>query len=210
MENFEKINFDTFLDYFEEANDNGFRIRMGEYDRWWNFVENNDISFLLVSDAISLLPDSKVTIIEEGKGKGLFLYSWNMDNSNSNYCYKYKAAASFHKNSKSSSNTFSKDEQRAILFTLYGIMKVDGRTTDEEKSYLAKILFNVFDGDKELFDSAINLTPDEAMDIIETIHDEKRKKFLEMMWDMAHVDGEFDKKEEQFMRAIDELMLANS
>jgi len=90
MEHFEKINFDTFLYYFEEASDNGTRIRTSDPEKWRNFQYENKIYQFVVEKAIKELPGCKMTIIETGIGKGLYLYSWNMDNPNSNYCYKYK------------------------------------------------------------------------------------------------------------------------
>lgn len=90
MENFEKINFDKFLDYFEDANDNGTRVRMSDYERWQQFHSENNIDRLIVDKATYKLRGCKMTIIEKGIGKGLYIYSWNMDNPDSNYCYRYK------------------------------------------------------------------------------------------------------------------------
>ncbi len=90
MENVEKINFDTFLDYFEEANVNGYRIRMSDPEKWKQFHYINNINRSSVDKIIGMLPSCKVTIIGQGAGKGLYVYSWNTEEPSSNVCFKYK------------------------------------------------------------------------------------------------------------------------
>jgi hypothetical protein len=88
---FEKINFDTFLDYFEEADKLGTRVRMKDKQRFQLFIVSNGIGDYEVQLAIQELgPGCKVTIIESGKGKGLYLYSWDTSRPYDNYAYRYK------------------------------------------------------------------------------------------------------------------------
>lgn len=204
MENFEKINFDTFLDYFEDANDNGTRIRTDDKERWDKFLTQNEISSQIVREAIMTLPNgSKVCIIERGNNKGLYLYSWNTNFPEGNYSYKYKPLLTLFK-SKTESE-FTKDEQKAILATLAVITKKDGKITEDEKSHFLKILFKVFNEGEEFYVSALNLGFEKVEVIVKAMSYDKRKKFLKMMWEMAYIDGELHRNEEQFIHDVEKL-----
>lgn len=84
MSHFIEVNFETALKYFEEAEANGYRWRMGEFSTSKWLQKNN----LNLDDVISFsknMPDPKIVVIGEGPGEGFYIYSQKQKT-----CFKFE------------------------------------------------------------------------------------------------------------------------
>lgn len=63
MKNFEEINFDTFLDHYEFADENGTLLRISNYSEWLNFSFKNNIDIDKVNETAASLTGCKKIFI---------------------------------------------------------------------------------------------------------------------------------------------------
>ena len=93
MANFERINYDRFLDYLEEAEEHN-RILKGYHTvkEQQQFVKDNKIDdYVIALKMAELGPDTKKVIIKNGLNKGYYIFSWYRDRPNDNFAFKFKS-----------------------------------------------------------------------------------------------------------------------
>jgi hypothetical protein len=74
MSQFIEIVFETAMKYFEEAELNGSRWRLGDFStsKW---LQKNNINLDDIIVFSKKLPDSKIVVIGEGLAEGFYIYS---------------------------------------------------------------------------------------------------------------------------------------
>jgi hypothetical protein len=84
MSKFKEISYDTALKFFEEAEENGYRWRMGDFTtaKW---LQKNNINFDEIVAFSKNMPDSKIVLIGEGASEGFYIYSQKQKT-----CYKFE------------------------------------------------------------------------------------------------------------------------
>lgn len=91
MDKFKKINYDTFLDYLEDASDNN-RLLKGYHTgkEKEQFVKDHNIDDYYIALTMSKLGSNcKKVIIKNGIHKGYYIFSDVRSNSFDNYAYEY-------------------------------------------------------------------------------------------------------------------------
>ena len=84
MSEFIEISFEKALTFFEEAEGNGYRWRMGDFStaQW---LQKNNINFDEIVSFSKNMPDSKIVVIGEGSSEGFYIYSQKQKT-----CYKFE------------------------------------------------------------------------------------------------------------------------
>ncbi len=84
MSQFIKIAFDQAIKFFEEADENGSRWRMGDFQtsQW---LQNKNLKLEDVISFSKSMPDSKIVIIGEGPFEGFYIYSQKQKT-----CFKFE------------------------------------------------------------------------------------------------------------------------
>jgi hypothetical protein len=84
MSHFKEIPFDSALKFFEEAEANGNRWRLGDFStsKW---LQKNNVNLDYIVDFSKNLPDSKIVVIGEGQTEGFYIYSQKQKT-----CYKFE------------------------------------------------------------------------------------------------------------------------
>jgi hypothetical protein len=84
MAKFLEIPYDTALTFFEEAEENGYRWRMGDFStaKW---LQRNNVNFDEIVAFSKNMPDSKIVLIGEGASEGFYIYSQKQKT-----CYKFE------------------------------------------------------------------------------------------------------------------------
>ena len=84
MAKFIEIPYDIAITFFEEAEENGYRWRMGEFStaKW---LQKNNINFDEIVAFSKNMPDSKIVVIGEGVSEGFYIYSQKQKT-----CYKFE------------------------------------------------------------------------------------------------------------------------
>jgi hypothetical protein len=84
MSKFIEISFEAALHFFEEAEENGCRWRLGDFttSKW---LQKNNINFDEIVSFSKNLPDSKIVVIGEGSTEGFYIYSQKQKT-----CYKFE------------------------------------------------------------------------------------------------------------------------
>jgi hypothetical protein len=74
MSQFINIDFETAKQFFEEAELNGSRWRLGDFltSKW---LQKNNINFDEIVSFSKNMPDSKIVVIGEGLAEGFYIYS---------------------------------------------------------------------------------------------------------------------------------------
>jgi hypothetical protein len=84
MSKFIEISYQTALSFFEDAEENGYRWRMGDFStaQW---LQKNNINFDEIVAFSKNMPDSKIVVIGEGVSEGFYIYSQKQKT-----CYKFE------------------------------------------------------------------------------------------------------------------------
>jgi hypothetical protein len=84
MSKFTEISYDKALSFFEEAEENGYRWRMGDFStaKW---LQQNNINFDEIVSFSKNMPDSKIVVIGEGVYEGFYIYSQKQKT-----CFKFE------------------------------------------------------------------------------------------------------------------------
>jgi hypothetical protein len=84
MSHFTEIAFETALFFFEQAEENGCRWRLGDFStaKW---LQKNNINFDEIVSFSKNMPDSKIVVIGEGSSEGFYIYSQKQKT-----CYKFE------------------------------------------------------------------------------------------------------------------------
>jgi len=84
MSQFFEIAFEDALKFFEEAEVNGSRWRIGDFltSKW---LQRNNINFDDVVSFSKNMPDSKIVVIGEGPSEGFYIYSQKQKT-----CFKFE------------------------------------------------------------------------------------------------------------------------
>ncbi|MBW8327000.1 MAG: hypothetical protein K0M50_19715 [Prolixibacteraceae bacterium] len=84
MSQFIEINFDAALKYFEEAEENGRRWRLGDFStsKW---LQKNNVNLDYIVAFSKNMPDSKIVVIGEGSTEGFYIYSQKQKT-----CFKFE------------------------------------------------------------------------------------------------------------------------
>lgn len=84
MSHFVEINFEEALKFFEEAELNGNRMRLGEFmtSKW---LQTKNLNLDEIVEFSKNLPDSKIVLIGEGPSEGFYIYS-----SKKKICFKFE------------------------------------------------------------------------------------------------------------------------
>jgi hypothetical protein len=84
MTQFVEITFEDALKFFEEAEVNGSRWRIGDFltSKW---LQRNNINFDDVVSFSKNMPDSKIVVIGEGPSEGFYIYSQKQKT-----CFKFE------------------------------------------------------------------------------------------------------------------------
>jgi hypothetical protein len=84
MSQFKEIAFESAVKFFEEAEANGNRWRLGEFttSKW---LQKNNINLDEIVSFSKNLPDSKIVVIGEGPSEGFYIYSQKQKT-----CFKFE------------------------------------------------------------------------------------------------------------------------
>lgn len=84
MSQFINIDFETAKQFFEEAELNGSRWRLGDFltSKW---LQKNNINFDEIVSFSKNMPDSKIVVIGEGLAEGFYIYSQKQKT-----CFKFE------------------------------------------------------------------------------------------------------------------------
>jgi hypothetical protein len=84
MSQFIEINFDTAQKFFEEAEQNGSRWRLGDFltSKW---LQRNNVNLDNIVTFSKNMPDSKIVVIGEGSTEGFYIYSQKQKT-----CFKFE------------------------------------------------------------------------------------------------------------------------
>lgn len=84
MSQFINIDFETSKQFFEEAELNGSRWRLGDFltSKW---LQKNNINFDEIVSFSKNMPDSKIVVIGEGIAEGFYIYSQKQKT-----CFKFE------------------------------------------------------------------------------------------------------------------------
>jgi len=84
MSQFIEIAFESAMIFFEEAEKNGCRWRLGDFStaKW---LQKNNINFDEIVSFSKNMPDSKIVLIGEGSSEGFYIYSQKQKT-----CYKFE------------------------------------------------------------------------------------------------------------------------
>ena len=84
MSHFIAIDFETALKFFEEAETNGSRWRLGDFltSKW---IQKNNLNLDEIVAFSKNMPDSKIVVIGEGSAEGFYIYSQKQKT-----CFKFE------------------------------------------------------------------------------------------------------------------------
>ncbi len=84
MSQFIEIDFESAMIFFGEAEENGYRWRLGDFStsKW---LQKNNINFDEIVSFSKNMPDSKIVLIGEGSYEGFYIYSQKQKT-----CYKFE------------------------------------------------------------------------------------------------------------------------
>lgn len=84
MSHFIEIDFPTALKFFDEADVNGIRLRLGEFptSKW---LQKNNLNLDEIVEFSKNMPDSKIVVIGEGPSEGFYIYSQKQKT-----CFKFE------------------------------------------------------------------------------------------------------------------------
>ncbi len=84
MSQFIQVGFESALKFFEEAEANGSRWRLGDFltSKW---LQKNNINLDDIVSFSKNMPDSKIVVIGEGPSEGFYIYSQKQKT-----CFKFE------------------------------------------------------------------------------------------------------------------------
>jgi len=84
MSQFIEINFDAAQKFFEEAEENGSRWRLGDFltSKW---LQRNNVNLDNIVAFSNNMPDSTIVVIGEGSTEGFYIYSQKQKT-----CFKFE------------------------------------------------------------------------------------------------------------------------
>ncbi len=84
MSQFIEIDFEAALKFFEEAETNGSRWRLGDFltSKW---LQKNNVNLDYIVSFSKKMPDSKIVVIGEGSTEGFYIYSQKQKT-----CFKFE------------------------------------------------------------------------------------------------------------------------
>jgi hypothetical protein len=84
MSKFIEIDFEAALKFFEEAETNGSRWRLGDFltSKW---LQKNNVNLDYIVSFSKKMPDSKIVVIGEGSTEGFYIYSQKQKT-----CFKFE------------------------------------------------------------------------------------------------------------------------